>query len=94
MPSPDIDRRRLIAAAGAAGAVATLPQWAQSATPPAQDVLSGDHIQLTIGHAPIAIDGKAGHGIAIGERSGHPQPARRVRARGFTDVHLHLVARS
>jgi len=45
-----------------------LPAWAQarsSGIAPTLSTLSGTDIRLTIGHAPIEIDGRVGHAIAI-----------------------------
>ncbi|ALL15427.1 copper resistance system multicopper oxidase [Caulobacter henricii] len=66
------DRRQLLRGAAAMGSglatVALLPSWAQSATPgllSTLPTLSGQDIKLTIGHAPVTIDGKRGHAVAI-----------------------------
>ena len=66
------DRRQLLRGAAAFGSgfatVALLPGWAQSATPglvSTLPTLSGQDIKLTIGHAPVTIDGKSGHAVAI-----------------------------
>ena len=60
----DSDRRLFL---GVAAASALLPTWARSQTaglvrPPA---LTGEDIALSIGHMPLKIDGRVGHGIAI-----------------------------
>ncbi len=68
--SRSVDRRALLRAAfafggGAVGA-SLLPSWARAASegarPPA---LTGEDIRLTIGHAPVRIDGRQGHAVAI-----------------------------
>uniref|UniRef100_B0SV10 Copper-resistance protein, CopA family n=1 Tax=Caulobacter sp. (strain K31) TaxID=366602 RepID=B0SV10_CAUSK len=66
------DRRQLLRGAAAVGAGlatgALLPTWAQSATPGLVSTLptvSGQDIKLTIGHAPVTIDGKMGHAVTI-----------------------------
>ena len=65
------DRRWLLRNAAALGGVAALsgllPAWARSQTPgvtPAS-ALSGEDIALTVGHVPIRIGGRTGHGIGI-----------------------------
>jgi FtsP/CotA-like multicopper oxidase with cupredoxin domain len=61
------DRRQILTGATALAAAGALPGWARSQTPgitPAQ-TLSGEDIELTIDHAPLRINGRAGHGIAI-----------------------------
>jgi len=61
------DRRQILTGATALAAAGALPGWARSQTPgitPAQ-TLSGEDIALTIDHAPLRINGRAGHGIAI-----------------------------
>lgn len=53
---------------GAAAFGGLLPGWAQTNTPgiaPSLPQLSGPDIALTIGHASIMIDGRAGHAVAI-----------------------------
>ena len=67
-----IDRRTLLwgAAAIGSGAVISvaLPAWAQSAgdrTPPALPTLSGETINLTIGHTRLSVDGREGHAVTI-----------------------------
>ncbi|MBU1378814.1 MAG: copper resistance system multicopper oxidase [Alphaproteobacteria bacterium] len=53
--------------AGAAALAALRPDWAESATPGLSTLptLSGETIRLTIDHAPVRVDGKAGHAVAI-----------------------------
>ena len=67
-----VDRRRFLRTTalvgGAAATFGLLPRWALAQTPgsrlaPAE--LSGTNIALTIGHAPITIDGRAGHAVTI-----------------------------
>ncbi|MFC3076749.1 copper resistance system multicopper oxidase [Phenylobacterium terrae] len=62
-----IDRRQLLRGATALGGAAALsavaPGWARGQTGP--QALSGDEIALTIGHAPLRIDGRPAHAIAI-----------------------------
>jgi FtsP/CotA-like multicopper oxidase with cupredoxin domain len=61
-----IGRRDLLALGGAAVAAPLLPPWARSAAAEgAPAALSGDDIALTIDHAPLTLDGRKGHGIAI-----------------------------
>jgi FtsP/CotA-like multicopper oxidase with cupredoxin domain len=53
---------------GGAAFAALLPPWARSATPATTappPELSGDAIELTIGHTPITIDGRPGHAVTI-----------------------------
>ncbi len=63
-------RRGLLQAAGLASGAAALsawlPSWARAAEPGNRPAaLSGEDIKLTIGHAPVTIDGRPGHAIAI-----------------------------
>ena len=58
---PSLNRRSLLAAAGAAG---LLPAWAKAA-PGAAATLSGNDITLTIDHASVRLDGRSGHAMAI-----------------------------
>jgi FtsP/CotA-like multicopper oxidase with cupredoxin domain len=61
-----MDRRGLLALGGASAAASLLPAWARSAAAtPAREALSGEDIKLTIGHAPITVDGREGHAVAI-----------------------------
>ncbi len=66
-PTFPIPRRRFLSAAAALGGASLLPGWARSATPGLSrpPALSGETIRLTIDHAPVRIDGKAGHAVAI-----------------------------
>jgi len=65
----EIGRRgvlRGVAALALSGSASLLPAWARSGTPGlAAGALSGERIQLSIGHAAIDVDGRKGHGIAI-----------------------------
>jgi CopA family copper-resistance protein len=68
----DFDRRQLLRGASLLGgglALSTLlPAWAQSATPglaAALPTLSGTDIDLTISHAHLMVDGRAGHAMTI-----------------------------
>lgn len=60
-----LPRREFLASAAALAALR--PNWARSATPGLSTLptLSGETIRLTIDHAPVRIDGKAGHAVAI-----------------------------
>jgi FtsP/CotA-like multicopper oxidase with cupredoxin domain len=59
----DLDRRALVSGAVAVGVGAALaPASARSA---ASAELSGDDIRLTIGHAPIRIEGRSHHAVTI-----------------------------
>jgi CopA family copper-resistance protein len=68
----DFDRRQLLRGAtlfGSSLALSTLlPSWAQSATPglaPSLPTLTGPNIDLTISHAHLSVDGRAGHAVTI-----------------------------
>jgi CopA family copper-resistance protein len=65
-------RRKFLKGAAVLGGGATLsvllPRWAVSATrgmPSAMPTLSGDEIQLVIGHSPVSIEGKTTHAVTI-----------------------------
>ncbi|WP_430419741.1 copper resistance system multicopper oxidase [Phenylobacterium sp.] len=62
-----LDRRQVLSGAAALSAAGALPGWARSQTPgiTPRQTLSGKEIALTIDHAPLRINGRAGHGIAI-----------------------------
>ncbi|MEQ1607928.1 MAG: copper resistance system multicopper oxidase [Hyphomonadaceae bacterium] len=67
-----LDRRRFLRATAMVGGAAAFsglfPGWAQTNSPgiaPTLPQLSGPDIALTIGHAPITIDGRTGHAVAI-----------------------------
>ncbi len=67
-----IDRRSLLRA-GAVGTAglglsSLFPAWAQSGTPgiaPVMPTLSGEQINLTIGHSPFTVGGRTGHAVTI-----------------------------
>jgi CopA family copper-resistance protein len=72
-PGTAFDRRRFLRSLAVVGGGATLanllPGWARAAAsgdqgraPPA---LSGQDIQLTIGHTPVTVDGAAAHAVTI-----------------------------
>jgi FtsP/CotA-like multicopper oxidase with cupredoxin domain len=72
-PGTAFDRRRFLRSLAVVGGGATLvnllPGWARAAgssgqghVPPA---LSGQDIQLTIGHTPVTVDGVAAHAVTI-----------------------------
>jgi len=62
----DLPRRRFLTGAAALSVAGLLPGWARSAADEARpQALSGERIDLTIGHAPLRIDGRKGHAIAI-----------------------------
>ncbi|MDZ4369855.1 MAG: copper resistance system multicopper oxidase [Phenylobacterium sp.] len=60
-------RRQLLAGGGALAAAGLLPGWAQSqsAGGTSTAALSGERIDLSIGHVPVRIRGRVGHGIGI-----------------------------
>ena len=66
------DRRSFLRSASMIGGAAALssafPAWARSGSAglnAASDVLSGEDIKLSIGHAPFSVGGRTGHAIAI-----------------------------
>ncbi len=65
------DRRRLLKSVailgGGAALSSLLPGWARSQSPgtPRPEALGGEDIALTIGHAPLRIDGRAAHAVGI-----------------------------
>ncbi|WP_309604361.1 copper resistance system multicopper oxidase [Phenylobacterium sp.] len=68
----DFDRRQLLRGASLVGGglalTSLMPGWAQSATPgvaPILPTLTGPNIDLTIDHARLSIDGRAGHAVTI-----------------------------
>ena len=65
--APEFHRRQLLTGAAALAAAGALPGWARSQTPgiAPRQTLSGEEIALTIDHAPLRVNGRAGHGIAI-----------------------------
>jgi CopA family copper-resistance protein len=60
-----IDRRQMLAVATTLGLGALLPAWARAGVGKTPEVLSGEDIALTIGHASVTIDGKPGHAVAV-----------------------------
>ena len=71
MPS-SVSRRSLLRGAvltGSGLALAPLfPAWARSGTAglsPASEVLSGESIELSIGHSPFTVGGKTGHAVTV-----------------------------
>lgn len=91
--------RGAAALGGAATFGALLPGWARSA--PAHDhaqmhsapaaardgELSGDDIRLTVGHAPLTIDGRTGHAVAINGTV----PGPLIRLKEGQTVRLHVT---
>jgi CopA family copper-resistance protein len=80
----DFDRRQLLQGASLLGGglalSAMLPGWARSATPglpPSMPTLSGANIDLSISHAHLMVDGRAGHAVTINGTS--PGPLLRLR---------------
>ena len=75
MDSLTLSRRSLLVGAGAASAFAALPAWAQGHATHSMkggapirvgfDQVSGDVIDLTIGHGPRTVQGRKGQGIAV-----------------------------
>ena len=68
----DLDRRHLLRGATLMGGGLTLgallPGWARSATPglaPSLPTLVGPNIDLTISHAHLSVDGRAGHAVTV-----------------------------
>jgi CopA family copper-resistance protein len=60
-----LDRRQMLGVAAGLGVSGLLPAWAKAATGKAPEILSGEKIALTIGHAAVTIDGKPGHAVAV-----------------------------
>ena len=64
-------RRRLLQASAAGGFITSvsslLPAWARGATSGNTGLveLAGDSFDLTVGHSPVAIGGRAGHAVTI-----------------------------
>ena len=77
-----------IALASAAGLV---PAWARSTShglaTKDMTTLSGEDIRLTIGHADLRVDGKAGHAIAVNGTV----PAPLIRLKEGQNVRLHVT---
>ncbi len=75
MDSLTLSRRSLLVGAGAASAFAALPAWAQGHATHSMkggapirvgfDQVSGDVIDLTVGHGPRTVQGRKGQGIAV-----------------------------
>ena len=72
MIASPVSRRTLLRGAALASGGLTLaplfPAWARSGTMglnPASEVLSGENIALTIGHAPFNVGGKTGHACTV-----------------------------
>jgi len=79
MTISSVSRRGFVRAAGAAASLAALPAWAQGhalghsghrmrgGTPirVGFDEVSGNVIDLTVGHGPRVVQGRKGHGIAV-----------------------------
>jgi CopA family copper-resistance protein len=59
-----LGRRGLLRAGAGLALSGLLPRWAWSAEG-APAALSGEDIRLTIGHAPLTIDGRTGHAVAV-----------------------------
>jgi FtsP/CotA-like multicopper oxidase with cupredoxin domain len=60
-----VDRRQMLGLAAGLGASCLLPAWARAGGGKTPEVLSGEIIALTIGHAAVTIDGKPGHAVAV-----------------------------
>jgi CopA family copper-resistance protein len=92
-PAMPLDRRQLLRSAlalgGGATALALLPGWARSATPGFSTLptLSGEDIRLTIDHAALKVDGRAGHAIAINGTV----PGPLIRLKEGQIVRLHVT---
>lgn len=90
-------RRALLrAAAGGTGLAAlsslvpSVPAWAQAVSPgfaPAMASLSGEHINLTIGHSPFELNGRRGHAVTVNGS----MPAPLIRLREGQDVHFSVT---
>ncbi|WP_348981792.1 copper resistance system multicopper oxidase [Novosphingobium sp. SG916] len=82
-----MDRRTMIAALGGAGMGTILPEWARamgdgagmrySAMGAAPATLSGELIELTVGHAPVVLGGRRGHAVTVNGTT--PGPMIRLR---------------
>jgi FtsP/CotA-like multicopper oxidase with cupredoxin domain len=55
----------MLGLAAGLGASCLLPAWARAGGGKTPEVLSGEIIALTIGHAAVTIDGKPGHAVAV-----------------------------
>lgn len=90
-------RRALLrAAAGGTGLAAlsslipAVPTWAQAVSPgftPAMPSLSGEHINLSIGHSPFELNGHRGHAVTVNGS----MPAPLIRLREGQNVHLRVT---
>jgi FtsP/CotA-like multicopper oxidase with cupredoxin domain len=98
MSFPDVTRRRLLGAAGAAGACAALPAWAQGHSlhqrqhggAPIRagfDEVSGQVIDLAVGHGPRVVQGRKGHGVAV--NGSVPGPL--IRLKKGEDVRINVT---
>lgn len=79
-----LDRRHFLARSAALGGASLFapmfPAWAQSGTPgikPDLPTLTGDNIQLTIGHSPFSVGGMTGHAVTVNGTL--PSPLIRLR---------------
>ena len=92
-------RRRLLAGAGAASALAAMPAWAQGHSlhrmrggAPIRvgfDEVSGTVIDLAVGHGPRVVQGRKGHGIAVNGTV----PGPLVRLKEGENVRLNVTNR-
>src|SRR3546814_17475145 len=89
MSSTQLTRRTLLARGAVLGGVATLgplfPAWARSGTAgigPEMPTLSGETIDLTIGHSPFTVGGRTGQAVTING----PLPAPLLRLREGRNV--------
>src|SRR3546814_11885366 len=94
MSSTQLTRRTLLARGAVLGGVATLaplfPAWARSGTAgigPEMPTLSGETIDLTIGHSPFTVGGRTGQAVTI---NGTP-PAPLLRLREGRNVPLAVT---
>ena len=90
-----IDRRRFMASSGAAlafaGAGGLFPAWARSGTAGVTqgEVLSGEHIALTIGESHFSTGGRSGHAFTVNGTL----PAPLIRLREGQNVRLSVTNR-
>ncbi|WP_349237562.1 copper resistance system multicopper oxidase [Novosphingobium sp. SG720] len=95
-----MDRRTMIAALGGAGMGAILPDWARamgdgagmrhSAMGAAPATLSGELIELTVGHAPVVLGGRRGHAVTVNGTTPGPMIRLREGQQVCLRVHNHL----